>query len=241
MTNADTATSTMTATDTAAKNAAYRSDWKPYYDKGDLTGRLESGTSAKLGLGYRSKYLDVQASGFGRYYPDPLLPMPKAYAQYEDVTDVDFAFRRTVDISPAFLKKHGIKGLILDVDNTLTTHDNPVPAEGIREWLDSMRDEGIKLIIVSNNHPERVRPFADPLGLDFVSDSGKPLRKGYKAAMKKMGLKVQVMENIKVAAVTVNPFSPHGYSFDRDELLNAVKEALPGLPVVDVRVGGLDL
>ena len=73
-------------------NAAYRSDWKPYYDKGDLTGRLESGTSAKLGLGYRSKYLDVQASGFGRYYPDPLLPMPKAYAQYEDVTDVDFAW-----------------------------------------------------------------------------------------------------------------------------------------------------
>ncbi len=104
-------------------------------------------------------------------------------------TDVDFAFRRTVDISPAFLKKHGIKGLILDVDNTLTTHDNPVPAEGIREWLDAMRAAGIKLMIVSNNHPERVRPFADPLGLDFVSDSGKPLRRGYKAAMKKMGLK----------------------------------------------------
>jgi hypothetical protein len=52
-----------------------------------------------------------------------------------------------------------------------------------------MRAAGIKLMIVSNNHPERVRPFADPLGLDFVSDSGKPLRRGYKAAMKKMGLK----------------------------------------------------
>ncbi|MBQ1418768.1 MAG: hypothetical protein IIY95_05105, partial [Firmicutes bacterium] len=59
--------------------------------------------------------------------------------------------------------------------------------------------------------------------------------------LRKMGLHVQVLENIEVAAVTVNPFSPHGYSFDRDELLNAVKEALPGLPVVDVRVGGLDL
>ena len=43
-------------------------------------------------------------------------------------------------------------------------------------------------MIVSNNHAERVKPFADPLGLDFVSDSGKPLKKGYKAAMKKMGL-----------------------------------------------------
>lgn len=73
-------------------NAAYRSDWKAYYSHGDLTGRLEAGTSAKLGLGYRSKYLDVQASGFGRYYNDPLLPLPKAYAQYDDVTDIDFAW-----------------------------------------------------------------------------------------------------------------------------------------------------
>lgn len=104
------------------------------------------------------------------------------------MTEADFAFRKTVDITPDFLKKHGIKGLILDVDNTLTTHDNPVPAEGIKEWLENMRNNGIKLIIVSNNHPERVKPFADPLGLDFVSDSGKPLRKGYTAAMKKMGL-----------------------------------------------------
>ena len=73
-------------------NAAYRSDWKPYYDDGELTGRLESGLSAKLGLGYNSKYLIAQGSGFGRYYPDPLLPMPKAYAQYDDVTPIDFAW-----------------------------------------------------------------------------------------------------------------------------------------------------
>ena len=51
----------------------------------------------------------------------------------------------------------------------------------------------------------------------------------------------QVLEDIKVAAVTVNPFSPHGYSFDRDELRSAVQKALPELPVIDVRVGGLDL
>lgn len=73
-------------------NAAYRSDWKPYYDDGDLTGRLETGTSLKVGVGYNSKYLIGQVSGFGRYYNDPLLPMPKAYAQYKDVTPVDFAW-----------------------------------------------------------------------------------------------------------------------------------------------------
>ena len=73
-------------------NAAYRSDWKPYYDDGDLTGRLESGVSGKVGVGYNSKYFVAQGSGFGRYYPDPLLPMPKAYAQYNDVTPIDFAW-----------------------------------------------------------------------------------------------------------------------------------------------------
>lgn len=73
-------------------NAAYRSDWKPYFDDGELTGRMESGVSAKTGLGYQSKYLVGQATGFGRYYFDPLLPMPKAYAQYKDLTPIDFAW-----------------------------------------------------------------------------------------------------------------------------------------------------
>lgn len=73
-------------------NAAFRGDWKPYYDNGDLVGRLESGASAKIGGGYNSKYLIAQASGFGRYYYNPLLPLPKAYAHYKDVTPIDYAW-----------------------------------------------------------------------------------------------------------------------------------------------------
>ena len=73
-------------------NAAYRADWKHYFDDGDLTGRLESGTSLKLGLGYRSKYLVAQVSSFGRFYFDPLLPLPKAFANYQDVTPVNNAW-----------------------------------------------------------------------------------------------------------------------------------------------------
>ena len=73
-------------------NAAYRADWKHYFDDGDLTGRLESGTSLKVGLGYRSKYFVAQLAGFGRYYFDPLLPLPKAFANYNDVTPVNNAW-----------------------------------------------------------------------------------------------------------------------------------------------------
>ena len=98
------------------------------------------------------------------------------------------AFKMVTDITPEILKKLSIKGLILDLDNTLTTHDNPVPANGVMEWLDKMKKNGIKLMIVSNNHPPRVKPFADMLGLDFVSEGRKPLSKGFNEAAERLKL-----------------------------------------------------
>ncbi len=98
------------------------------------------------------------------------------------------AFRRITEITPDILKKLGIRGLILDLDNTLTTHDNPVPGDGVLEWLDIMKKNNIMLMIVSNNHSPRVKPFADMLGLDFVSEGKKPLTKGFKEAAEKMGI-----------------------------------------------------
>ncbi len=58
--------------------------------------------------------------------------------------------------------------------------------------------------------------------------------------LKKRGMTVKVMEDIKVAAVTVNPYAPLGYSFDHDELLSAVRDALKDIPVFDVRTGGFE-
>lgn len=98
------------------------------------------------------------------------------------------AFRRVTDITPTVLERLDIKGLILDLDNTLTTHDNPRPAKGVPEWLALMKQTGIKLMIVSNNHAPRVKPFADMLGLEFVSEGKKPLIKGFREAEKLMGI-----------------------------------------------------
>lgn len=98
------------------------------------------------------------------------------------------AFRKITDITPDILRELNVKGLILDLDNTLTTHDNPQPAKGVMEWIRRMKDSCIKLMIVSNNHPPRVKPFADMLGLPFVSEGRKPLTKGFNEAMRRMGL-----------------------------------------------------
>ncbi len=44
------------------------------------------------------------------------------------------------------------------------------------------------------------------------------------------------MKNIEVAAVTVNPIAPSGYSFDHQVLRDAMQKALPDIPVIDVRI-----
>lgn len=92
-------------------------------------------------------------------------------------------------ITPELLERMGIKGLLLDIDNTLTTHDNPVPAEGVEEWTARMRSAGIQLRLVSNNHPPRVEPFAARLGIPCICDSKKPLSDGFRRAAEDMGLK----------------------------------------------------
>ncbi len=99
----------------------------------------------------------------------------------------DYAFEKVTDISLKFLQNHCINALVLDIDNTLTTHDNPVAAEGVIEWLEQMRANGIKMLVVSNNKPHRVEPFAKMLNLDFVANGAKPLTKGINKAVKLMG------------------------------------------------------
>ena len=67
--------------------------------------------------------------------------------------------QRVYQITPQLLKSWGVKGLILDIDNTLTTHDNPIPDAGVSAWLEQNRREGIAMIVLSNNKPERVEHF----------------------------------------------------------------------------------
>lgn len=82
-------------------------------------------------------------------------------------------------ISKQLLQEWNIEGLILDIDNTLTTHDHPTPAKGVEDWLDSMRKNGIKLVVLSNNTKKRVEPFAGILNLHFIPNAKKPSKNGY--------------------------------------------------------------
>ena len=98
------------------------------------------------------------------------------------------ALHSVCEITPELLESMGIRGLMLDIDNTLTTHDNPRPAKGVQAWIAQMKASGIQLRLVSNNHPPRVKPFADMLGIPAICDANKPLRGGFERAMRSMHL-----------------------------------------------------
>ena len=101
----------------------------------------------------------------------------------------DIKLIRVTDITCELLNKYGITALILDVDNTLSTHHGQVLTDGLPEWLMYMKDNGIKLTVLSNSKRKRVEPFASKIDLDFISLGLKPLPFGYLRAVKALGVK----------------------------------------------------
>ena len=101
----------------------------------------------------------------------------------------EYLFENVTHITPEFLRGQGVRGLVLDVDNTLTGDESQRLDDEVRDWLDALRAAGIALTIASNNKAARVRPFAERVGLAFVAMSCKPLPVGLMVARRRLGLK----------------------------------------------------
>ena len=84
------------------------------------------------------------------------------------------------------LWKRGFRGLIFDIDNTLVHHGAPAD-EDARALARRLKEIGFSVCLISNNQKERVRPFADALGVSYLENAHKPSRKGYMAALRRIG------------------------------------------------------
>lgn len=99
-----------------------------------------------------------------------------------------YHFRNVMKITPKDIKKSGAAAVLIDADNTLAFHNSQEPYPGVVNWIKTIVSSGIPMIIISNNNKERVRPFAEKLGLPFVEKSAKPLPKGFLRACKRLGV-----------------------------------------------------
>lgn len=103
----------------------------------------------------------------------------------------EYVFNNYCDVTPDFLHSVGIKALLVDIDNTLAPYEQPDPDERIINWVASLKENGIKIALISNNHPPRVERFNKELGLLAYADSGKPKTKKTRKAMAEMGVTVK--------------------------------------------------
>ncbi|MEG1887808.1 MAG: YqeG family HAD IIIA-type phosphatase [Oscillospiraceae bacterium] len=94
-------------------------------------------------------------------------------------------YNRITEITPQELHADKVTLLLVDVDNTLSVHGGQVPLEGLHQWLELMKNSGIKIMILSNAMKSRVKPFADALGVTYIYLGLKPLPFGYFRAMRK--------------------------------------------------------
>lgn len=95
---------------------------------------------------------------------------------------------RLVDISHDLFSTAGIRGVILDLDNTLTPWHTLNISSEVERWVGKLRQVGLAACIVSNAATsQRVRPVAERLGLPWVTRAAKPLRFGLQRGMQLMG------------------------------------------------------
>ena len=99
----------------------------------------------------------------------------------------DFRFKTFDEATAEFLIQNGIKGIILDIDNTLEPYEHPLPGDHVKKWLCELKAAGISAAFVSNNGKERVELFNEELGLPYYYKAKKPFKKNILHAMSDIG------------------------------------------------------
>ena len=83
-------------------------------------------------------------------------------------------------------QEYGIKGIILDVDDTLRKEMNSIPKAN-QEWIDIIKDE-LKIVILSNGIDKGLESFFKERGINYISFAHKPLRKNFLKACEEMNI-----------------------------------------------------
>ncbi|MGI6491798.1 MAG: YqeG family HAD IIIA-type phosphatase [Peptococcaceae bacterium] len=92
-----------------------------------------------------------------------------------------------VELKPEFLRELGLRGVLLDLDNTVVRRDSLVFSKEVKAWLDELRAYGFKMCIISNNSKRRVGAAAEQLQIPAVHRAVKPLGSPFRRGLKILG------------------------------------------------------
>lgn len=91
------------------------------------------------------------------------------------------------DIDPEALARRAIRGVIVDLDNTLVAWGETRPDPRLKGWLEALARHGLRACIASNALEGRARAFAQAAGVPVIPKAGKPRARAFLRAMEVLG------------------------------------------------------
>lgn len=92
------------------------------------------------------------------------------------------------DVPLDALWRRGIRGLLLDLDNTLAHHHAYEVAPEARAWIERAKSMGFQVFLYSNALLVRSKKAAGLLGIETAPRAYKPVNFGLRAALRRMNL-----------------------------------------------------
>lgn len=96
---------------------------------------------------------------------------------------------RLHNVSLDELVERGIRGLILDLDNTMVAYRQSEVVADHLAWVEEAHERGFKMVMLSNNFTERVTNIAAQLRIECIPNALKPLPTGFMRAKRVLGLR----------------------------------------------------
>ncbi len=91
-------------------------------------------------------------------------------------------------LTPDLVRQNGLRGLILDVDDTLISPYSRQLSDEVRQWVDALRPH-TQIWLVSNNiNQPRIAHIGKELALPYLWGAGKPSRRKLRQAAREMNL-----------------------------------------------------
>ena len=88
---------------------------------------------------------------------------------------IPFAHAQSIfEIPVDFYQKQGVKTLLIDLDNTLDSYRLSIPTKRAVDLIQSLKEIGLNIVIVSNNRGKRVKSYAQALDVPCINSTRKP-------------------------------------------------------------------
>ena len=101
----------------------------------------------------------------------------------------EYRFSSLVKITPEWMHRHHYRVLLADIDNTLLPRNSSVVPDIYINWLGRMQQQGIAVVLATNNGGKRTSAIAKQLAdnglqVPVLTWAGKPFPRAYAAAIR---------------------------------------------------------